>query len=538
MSTTKIKQVYFQRALLSILLAILFTQSVSINSNYSQKQLQEPEFSIYQSPNEEIIDSKPRTDSSINVLNASFQETRPIYQDEVSTFEFLEFTQILQNASSVEISASETTSNGTKFFLGNYNTTAFNFSSSELALIDYPTTFDVGISSNSSSFFLKFHTNNTYEFGLHLDWDDDYDYNFISFEIDEESNYYFLAQRTYIGLLPLTNLVDVSIFKYNSTLDLVNSTIFGSDGNEIFGLDDTSPDWQPFMDLLELDSQGNVIISGKSTFGAIHPSSEIQNWNPVDYTQTLTHDEILVVPDLKVALMWDGFVWGNTVASWLTSYTIDVTLINIASSTPSLATMNQYHVIAISSYSYQNGVLLGNRLADYVDGGGTLIVGVYSINSFQLPGRIHTDEYIPLYGGATSNAGRTYNGAGSGPLFTGVSSFGASFSQTVSARTGATVLGYYTDGMPMIAQKGNVIAWNFYYFPSGDYTQLAFNSFDYLADDVSGQTTDRDLVPIESYYLVLPIQAIGKHGKGSMQIYPLIRAIRGPLLRIPTIKLT
>lgn len=83
--------------------------------------------------------------------------------------------------------------------------------------------------------------------------------------------------------------------------------------------------------------------------------------------------------------------------------------INMRSSTPPLSTFMQYDVIYTWSLNlYDDAVLVGDRLADYVDAGGKLVIAqfAYSIGSVPgaekgpLAGRVMTTGYSPLTAGS------------------------------------------------------------------------------------------------------------------------------------------
>src|SRR5262245_36505888 len=62
----------------------------------------------------------------------------------------------------------------------------------------------------------------------------------------------------------------------------------------------------------------------------------------------------------------------------LTAGANSVDVFNAASSTPTLAQLQDYDIVITSSFcTYANKTTLGNNLADYVDGGGVVIQNVY-----------------------------------------------------------------------------------------------------------------------------------------------------------------
>jgi hypothetical protein len=82
-----------------------------------------------------------------------------------------------------------------------------------------------------------------------------------------------------------------------------------------------------------------------------------------------------------------------------------VDYVDCTTQTPTVATMLNYGcVYTWSNYQYQNATQMGNNLADYVDGGGTVVISVFSwASGWGLQGRIMTDaNYAPM----------THNGSG------------------------------------------------------------------------------------------------------------------------------
>jgi hypothetical protein len=85
-----------------------------------------------------------------------------------------------------------------------------------------------------------------------------------------------------------------------------------------------------------------------------------------------------------------------------------VNYVNVRDSVPSLSTFLKYEVVLVWSIArFHDATLTGNRLADYVDRGGKLVLcqGVYSIsssNQWELKGRVMSPGYSPLLTDVTS----------------------------------------------------------------------------------------------------------------------------------------
>ena len=77
-----------------------------------------------------------------------------------------------------------------------------------------------------------------------------------------------------------------------------------------------------------------------------------------------------------------------------------VDFFNARSGTPTLALMQQYSiVVTFSNATYANSTLLGNNLADYLDGGGVVVAVTYAFVSgstnFSIRGRWLSGGYSP-----------------------------------------------------------------------------------------------------------------------------------------------
>lgn len=149
--------------------------------------------------------------------------------------------------------------------------------------------------------------------------------------------------------------------------------------------------------------------------------------------------------------------------------------------TPTLATLQQYDVVMVwSDCGFSNPTTLGNVLADYVDGGGRVVVAAHVWwNGFNLPiqGRFASGGYNPLNPGTSGvGAGGVFLAADipSSPLLAGVTSFEVgSWDNTTSVAAGATLVAHTNPlNFPLVAYKGNVVALNF--FPASSDAQAGF----------------------------------------------------------------
>jgi hypothetical protein len=157
-----------------------------------------------------------------------------------------------------------------------------------------------------------------------------------------------------------------------------------------------------------------------------------------------------------------------------------VTVVNIHTSTPTLADLKTYgSVLVFSDNTIYDAGSLGDRLADYVDGGGGVVVAVFAIGDLQIGGRFASDDYYAIEPGAGTN---TFTSASLGtvyhsdsPVMTGVTTFaGGSTPSRISSATinaNAVRVADWSDGLPLVATRvlngTNRVDLNFFP-PSGD----------------------------------------------------------------------
>ncbi|RVU49329.1 PEP-CTERM sorting domain-containing protein [Rubrivivax rivuli] len=171
---------------------------------------------------------------------------------------------------------------------------------------------------------------------------------------------------------------------------------------------------------------------------------------------------------------WNLDVKAKIEATGLISGGVDI--INVSTSTPTLATLLAYDAVLVySDTGYQNANLLGNVLADYVDAGRGVVemtFSHYQSGGLALGGRFVSQNYDVFTGGASQgNCGalgvRDVPGSA---LFVGVTSFNGGSSAYcntgISAKSGAQVLGRWTNGEEFAAVRNDraapVVGLNFY----------------------------------------------------------------------------
>ena len=161
--------------------------------------------------------------------------------------------------------------------------------------------------------------------------------------------------------------------------------------------------------------------------------------------------------------------------------------------TPSAGLLGSYDAVLVwSNNSFADPVLLGNRLADYVDAGGGVVQAVFANGSVPLTGRFETGFYEPI-AGFGQNSGLLLDLVMDQPgheILAGVVSFnGGSQSyhtSYVGLNYGAFQLAHWNNGLPLIAvlqfPVGRTVGLNFFP-PSSDALPGCWDS-----------TTDGDLI--------------------------------------------
>lgn len=158
--------------------------------------------------------------------------------------------------------------------------------------------------------------------------------------------------------------------------------------------------------------------------------------------------------------------WMDNVRGLIMSTGIqNVTTVSVETSTPTLEEMKQYHVIWLNSCrSLHNATELGNRLASYIEQGGSVVIAsVHTIRNDEgkwvIQGRIKTGGFLPLTLGnlkqnAPANLG--YIVQKEHMIAEGVKTFkgGRLSSRLESSLTeGAEVVMKWDDGIPLVAEK-------------------------------------------------------------------------------------
>ncbi|MFZ1783605.1 MAG: PKD-like domain-containing protein [Ferruginibacter sp.] len=161
-----------------------------------------------------------------------------------------------------------------------------------------------------------------------------------------------------------------------------------------------------------------------------------------------------------------------------------VDYVNTTATTPSLVQMQVYDVVvALTNSAPTNPVLLGNNLADYIDGGGKVVATTFGWepNFAAITGRWLSGGYAPFISSSnvfsTANLGIYTVGH---PLMQGVTSLTAFYRALVSVAPGATQVAAWSDGSPLMAVKGNAVGLSAYIGNagnwSGDFAKVIVNA--------------------------------------------------------------
>ncbi|PHV08662.1 hypothetical protein CSQ96_03740 [Janthinobacterium sp. BJB412] len=184
----------------------------------------------------------------------------------------------------------------------------------------------------------------------------------------------------------------------------------------------------------------------------------------------------------------DGSTTG--IASWLMASSQFSSVTALDTTSVSFATMSAYDEVLFFTNHGGDPVGNGDALASFAATGKRLVVSTFSYaeqGSNTLAGAFLSGGYSPF----SSIGGSLYTTASMGSndasaLFTGVATLTNFYRDNVVAASGATLNAVYTDGVALVATKGNVIGVNI--FPddsfggvSGDHRQLFVNALSVAA---------------------------------------------------------
>ncbi|TVS19950.1 MAG: hypothetical protein EA424_06450, partial [Planctomycetaceae bacterium] len=152
-----------------------------------------------------------------------------------------------------------------------------------------------------------------------------------------------------------------------------------------------------------------------------------------------------------------------------------ITVIHVNSTTPTLETLQAFDSVVLWSWNtFANSTQLGNVLADYVDGGGGVVIQTFATSSttYSPQGRWRTDGYHPIaQTGWTSGSSLTLGTVAdpAHPIMDGVSSFSggsSSWRGTGALAADANLIASWSNGTPLVADlltfESPIVLLNFY----------------------------------------------------------------------------
>ncbi len=156
--------------------------------------------------------------------------------------------------------------------------------------------------------------------------------------------------------------------------------------------------------------------------------------------------------------------------------------------TPSLDELGQYDIAVVwSNYPFSDPTGLGDVLADYVDGGGAVVLCQFSFGApnWFLQGRM-ADEYMPFSPGNIQYTPRNLGDFDDGhPIMDGIGGIGDMYMSSVSIVNDGEWVASWDDGTPFVAYSPevNVVGINGYIGDSrqftGDMIMLVHNAMNY-----------------------------------------------------------
>ncbi|HBX71255.1 MAG TPA: hypothetical protein DEH25_18235, partial [Chloroflexi bacterium] len=218
------------------------------------------------------------------------------------------------------------------------------------------------------------------------------------------------------------------------------------------------------------------------------------------FVYTPPSEALLASSDLSVLLVFAADAY--QIQAMLQAYPdlSQVDFFNATGDTPSLATLQAYDAVVVgANYSFADPAQLGNVLADYLDGGGSVVQTVPTFdpnNGWGIQGRFANEGYSPFaYQGdwfAWSDLG-DYDPAH--PIMDGVAYAGDSFRQMLEIAPESNWVASWMDD-EFVVTKGSVVAMNTF-LPdgsawTGDIPLILHNSIVWLqtAGDVPWLFTD------------------------------------------------
>ncbi|MCY3413726.1 MAG: hypothetical protein INQ03_18930 [Candidatus Heimdallarchaeota archaeon] len=289
---------------LTILLLLFMTLSLNHYTDHGSMISLSVEYEQYDATKNNII--------SLDEVEQSI----PAYYEEEFTFYSEQLETELFSSNAIDITDIDLV-NHQLYVLGNYPVSKFNLSSSGYQTLNPEFSFTTGTPSKYSSFFLILNEDMSFSMGALLDFDDEYDYEFVSVLPDtDQGMFYMLALR-------LGDNQAVVVFKFNGNLSLVGSYVLDSTRADYLG-DITEKSSQ---DLLKMDESGNIIIAGHSERGLIDQSSlavdepEFMRWDSKIDFDAFNNEDIVgsAIPGYYFDWRWRVWETNSTYFNYISS---------------------------------------------------------------------------------------------------------------------------------------------------------------------------------------------------------------------------
>jgi hypothetical protein len=162
-----------------------------------------------------------------------------------------------------------------------------------------------------------------------------------------------------------------------------------------------------------------------------------------------------------------------------------VDFFDASSATPTALQLSAYDcVYTWSNLGYQDAVTFGNRLADFVDAGGKVILGSFTTyNGYQLAGRIMTPAYCPVSNPTLDDhySLDSYAGDGTTCFQHGIATFASMFRDVLVLQGSGIAESHYLDGEIAVAYRPDrrvVYINGLFLFGTGDWARLIANGCD------------------------------------------------------------
>lgn len=208
---------------------------------------------------------------------------------------------------------------------------------------------------------------------------------------------------------------------------------------------------------------------------------------------------------LNILVTSNGDIEGNVAdAIDAESGVASTAIFDTNSDTPSAADLAQFDlVVSLGDSNYFDAPLWGDRLADYIDAGGSVLQAAYdnwdSVGASP-SGRFASGGYAPLLLGDNVNTSVTLGTIvePSHPIMQGLEPFGSSLNTDTALAPGATLLAKWSDDRNAIAVKGRVVATSASAYPDQTEAVLAVARLAANAGKYFNPVTNRNLTVSKS----------------------------------------